>query len=407
MGVLSLVERANALFSTLSVEPLAERLIEGLCLESRAQSGVLWIADEPGRDGFELACARGLVRVDGEPERIEFSEVEAAWCPGLGEGRSVVAAMPEDVDGVEALYVPIRSGGTTLGVARLSDKVDGDAFDSRDRSMSEKFAEFGGVAVENALRFRGLERRSLRDPETRAYTLRYFEDAVRNEIQKATRFGHRFSILRVDVDGLESEDGRADAPLERDRVETARRIEGSLRATDLLASDDEGAFLILLPQTDALGAGVLGQRIRAAIVALFEGRPLPTMRLGATTFPVDGTQLEQLEQVLETRVDQAGESLLVAFPELARLEALDPRFDRMLELGSVVDATAEGQILRFVLEDVVRRPAERGVLFLSPGARWLPEVLEVLHEIRGRRVGPRSCCSPRAKRARSRHASPG
>lgn len=382
MGVLSLVERANALFSTLSVEPLAERLIEGLCLETRAQSGVLWVAEEPGRASLELVGARGLVRVDGEPDRIELAEVEAAWCPGLSAARSVVAAMPEDVDGVEALYVPIRAAGETLGVARLSDKLDGDAFDARDRSMAEKFAEFGGVAVQNALRFRGLERRSLRDPETRAYTLAYFEDAVRNEIQKATRFGHRFGVLRVDVDGMQSEDGGAEAPLERDRVETARRIEGSLRATDLMATDDEGAFLILLPQTDALGAGVLGQRIRGAIAALFEGRPMPTMRLGAATFPVDGTQLEPLEAVLETRVTQAGDSLLVRFPELARLGALDPRFDRMVELGSVVPADTEGQVLRFVLEDVVRRPAERGVLYLSPGPRWLPEILEVLEEIR-------------------------
>ena len=42
----------------------------------------------------------------------------------------------------------------------------------------------------------------------------------------------------------------------------------------------------------------------------------------------------------------------------------------------------EGQILRFVLEDVVRRPAERGVLYVSPGSRWLPEVFETLEDIR-------------------------
>ena len=37
MGVLSLLERAAGLFSTLAVEPLAERLVEGLCVEARAQ----------------------------------------------------------------------------------------------------------------------------------------------------------------------------------------------------------------------------------------------------------------------------------------------------------------------------------------------------------------------------------
>ena len=48
MGVLSLYERATGLFSTLALEPLAERLVEGLCLETNSQGGVVWVADEPG-----------------------------------------------------------------------------------------------------------------------------------------------------------------------------------------------------------------------------------------------------------------------------------------------------------------------------------------------------------------------
>jgi hypothetical protein len=62
---------------------------------------------------------------------------------------------------------------------------------------------------------------------------------------------------------------------------------------------------------------------------------------------------------------------------------MDPMFDRLLELGSIQPAETEGQILRFVLEDVVRRPGDRGVLVLSPGTRWMPDVLETLYEIRG------------------------
>jgi len=382
MGVLSLVERASGLFSTLAVEPLAERIIEGLCLETRAQSGVLWVAEDRGRESFDLVGARGLVRVDGEPERLELADLESEWCPGLCEARSVLAAMPEDVEGVEALYVPLRVGATTLAVARLSDKLDGEAFDANDRVRAEKFSDYGGIAIQNALRFRALERRSLRDPETRAYSHAYLSDAVRNEIQKANRFGHRFSLLRVEVDGLMAPDANgAPAIVDREAVEVARRIEGALRATDLMATASDGAFVLLLSQTDALGAGVLAQRIRTAFAALWDGGDAPAARFAAATFPVDATQLEGLERVLEERVEQAQQSLLVQHPELCRSQPLDPLFDRMLEFGSVEDADVEGQILRFVLEDVVRRPAERGVLFLSPGVRWLPEVLETLEEI--------------------------
>ncbi|MAG31152.1 MAG: hypothetical protein CL908_09725 [Deltaproteobacteria bacterium] len=382
MGLLSLFERAVGLFSTLAVGPLAERLIEGLCLETRAQTGVLWVAEEEGGRMLRLVGARGLVRVDGEPERVELEEVEAAWCPGLLAGRSVLAVLPEDADGAEALYVPIRTAGETIGVVRLADRLDGESFADSDRAAAEKFCELGGVAICNAMRFGALERRSLRDPDTRAYSRAYFDDAVRNEVQKANRFGQRFSILRIGIDPVS---GRAPTQDPQDvrahAVQHAHHIEGALRGTDLLASGDAGVFYVLMPQTDALGAGILVQRIRQTIREADVRGAQP--RSATVTFPTDGTQPETLFRVLDERTEQSRESLLSQRPELMRSQPLDPLLDRMLELGTVEPMEIEGQILRFVLEDVVRRPADRGVLFVSPGARWLPEVLETLHEVRG------------------------
>lgn len=383
MGVLSLLERASGLHSTLSLAPLAERLIEGLCLETRAQSGVVWVVEDPGCEQLELVGARGLVRGDSEPESVSIQDVEAAWCPGILTVRSVVASMPQNVDGVEALYLPIRSGEILLGLARLSDKIDGEPFDATDRGMAEKFCEFGGVAIHNALRFRALERRSPRDPAIRDHSVAYYEDAVRNEIQKSNRFGYRFSMIRIEIDGFEAALGSdGGAIVDRNTVEVGRLLECALRANDLMANADDGSFLLLLPQTDALGAGILAQLIRAALDALWEGREAPAHRFASATFPADGSQVEGLQSKLAERVEQSSRSLLAQRPEFARRQPLDPLLDRMLELGSVEPAVIEGQILRFVLEDVVRRPAERGVLYVSPGSRWLPEVFETLEDIR-------------------------
>ncbi|MFK7897244.1 MAG: response regulator [Myxococcota bacterium] len=393
MGVLSLFERAMGLFATLAVEPLAERLIEGLCLETRAQSGVLWVAEDRGSETLSLVGARGLVRVEGEPQSLTLDDFESAWCPGLGEGHAKVAALPEDADAREALYVPVRAEGVIIGVARLADRLHGDGFTEADRSMAEKFCEFGGLAMNNAMRFRALERRSLRDPDTRAYTRAYFDDAARNEIQKANRFGHRFSILRVDAsealdeaaedpgfDRLEGERG----PEERRRLAArAEHIEAALRGTDLLASDEDGVFYVLMPQTDALGAGLLAQRIQRAFAEGDADAELGGLLFASATYPTDGTQLEGLTRILGDRISQASGSLLASRPELAQGGSVDRVFDQVLELGSVEDAAVEGQILRFVLEDIVRRPNDRGMLFISPGARWLPDLLETLHEVRG------------------------
>jgi len=382
MELLSLVERAASLFPVLGVGQLSEQLIEGLCFETRAQSGVLWLAERPTQEQFTRTGVRGLVRSTEVPTSVTLSDVEENWCPGLSKARSVLSELRGDHGVGEALYLPIRVGQTILGVARLSDKLGDEHFTADDREHAEKFCDFAGVAAFNALRFRAVERRALRDPETNAYSRAYFEDAIRNEIQKANRFGHRFSIVRLESDDWSTHDTGGGSDLNPLFAEAARRLGGTLRSTDVMAEADEGAFQLLLPQTDALGAGVLGQRVREALAAQWEGREAPVVRLAGVSFPADGTRLEGLQEMLRTRVSEARESLLIQRPELAQGQGVDPLFDRMLELGTIESIEVEGQILKFVLEDVVRRPAERGVLFLSPGARWLPDVFEILEEIR-------------------------
>ena len=388
MGVLSLFERAAGLFTTLSVEPLGERIVEGLCLETRAQTGVLWVAEETGGRDLRLAGARGLVRIEDEPETIDCEKALGSWCPALSTGTATRAALSGTGESV-VLFVALRHAGETVGLMRLGDRLQGEIFGEPERAMAEKFCELGASALHNAMRFRALERRSLRDPDTRAYTQTYLEDAARHEIQKSNRFGHRFSILRLEQP-VPSDAGRrhGEPPTLEERRRIRRcvdRLEGVLRSTDLVATDDAGEIQILLPQTDALGAGILGQRIRRSLESgdtpgSGETGPL----LVGATFPVDGSQVETLFRVLDDRREAVRKSLLRTRPELMHTQSLDSLLDRMLELGSVEPVELEGQILRFVLEDVSRRPADRGVLFLSPGARWLPEILEVLHEIRDR-----------------------
>jgi two-component system cell cycle response regulator len=386
MGVLSLLERGAGLFSSLAVEPLAERLGEGLCIETRSQSAVVWVAKDVGAETFELAGARGLIRVEEEAQTIAWPEFLISVGPALARDRSVLLGGNGAGEGGEALHLPLRFGGDLIGVIRLADKLDEESFSQADRRRAEKFCELGATALRNALRFRALERRSLRDPETHAYTHDYFEDAVRNEIQKANRFGHRFSVLRVQLEAASNIRSNTDCSLEylnQGLERRARIVESALRATDLLASSGPHDYSILLPQTDALGAGILAQRIRSAFATLSDSDIVSQARISAATFPVDGTQLDSLWHVVEERLDQTRESLLSKRPEFARPQPLNGLLDRMLELGSVEHVEVEGQILRFLLEDVARRPADRGVLFVSPGARWLPDVLEILNDLPG------------------------
>src|SRR5690606_25396765 len=121
--------------------------------------------------------------------------------------------------------------------------------------------------------------------------------------------------------------------------ELARQIEVALRGTDLLASEAGTTFFVLLPQTDALGVGVLLRRVERTTADWLARHPGLCLCAATATFPSDATQLEALHRRLEDRRASARTSLLVSHPDLAREPRLDLVFDHLLELGSV-EATA-------------------------------------------------------------------
>jgi diguanylate cyclase (GGDEF)-like protein len=376
LGVLSLYERTLALFSTLAIEPLADRIVEGLCLEMRAQGGIAWLAraDDPNR--LRLAAARGLVRVDREAEEIALDATPAELA---ALHRPEATPFPIEIGGVSALVVPLRHEGRVLGFVRVTDKLAGAAFEARDRAVAERFAAPAAVAVSNALRFRALEHRSFRDPVTRAYTFAFFEDVVRNEIRKAGRFGRAFSLLELELaDFARFRRERTDAELSAWLERFAFQVGRVLRTTDLLASASEDRFAVLLPETDALGAAVLKRRLREVVqradLAGGPGEFAPRLYVSAASYPVDGTQIEDLRRMLAARILEDRESVvheLEGKPFPLVLDALAAK-------GQPLGAEALEQVLRFVLGEVERRAHERGLLCVAPGSGLAPLVRDEL-----------------------------
>jgi diguanylate cyclase (GGDEF)-like protein len=383
MGVLSLYERAAALFGTVGLPALTERLIEALCIETRAEGGLAWVAESLDDDApLVLAGLRGLVAAEEVPERLGQGDLSGAVATELGEGHSCIAT---DGERGEVLWVPLWQAGRSLGIVRLSDKLEGVHFDDGDRARVEKFAGLAGTAVASALRFRALERRSLRDPVTRAYTHAYFRDVVLNETQKASRFGRPFSLLRFrfeDFGGLRrtlSQNELTDW-LEL-RVE---RASAALRSTDLLATAGEDGFSVLLPETDSLAAATLQQRIRLALDELPGGDPQARVRVATVTYPVDGTRLETLEEILERRLEEDAASLARQLEPAGLPETLDALIAR----GHSEPQEHRDQLTRFVVDDATTRLRERAVLFVAagggPGGAWDPALFAGLERLAGR-----------------------
>jgi len=384
MGERRLFERALGLFACVTLQPLAERIVEGLCLETQAQGGVLWALGDEG--ALELAAARGLVRLDAEPERLRPDQLPAE----LRDDHTGSLIAPADAGRAgqaPALFVPLRREGSLIGVARLTDRLEGDSFDDVDRVCAQKFARHAEVALANALRFRALEQRSLEDPISGAYTAQYFQDVVRNEIEKSNRFGRSFALLELDFGPLDAMRRAVGEPgVQAFLTGVTEELTRLLRAADLLAAGGNGRFFVLLAEADALGAAVLKRRALQTLAtsvpfARLEVDVRPEPFVGTAVYPRDGASLEALLRVLGERVEEERKSPVrrLGLDRMSLAEGLQT----LLEEGSPERAETAAQITRFVVSEIGRRPRERGLLYAAPGAPLVGPLREGLESLRG------------------------
>jgi ActR/RegA family two-component response regulator len=169
----------------------------------------------------------------------------------------------------------------------------------------------------------------VRDPESSAYSFAYYVDVAGRELDKARRYGRRFSLVNVAVDPTAEIEG---VPLRA--PEMAEQILLCTRDIDVLARVDEGELRLLLPEADGLAAHACRRRILARF-AERGPRLLPRgLLIGAATFPHDGRDLAQLLRVARRRAEATRTSVvhrlgadtesLVDFLEALEWEAGDP-----------------------------------------------------------------------------------
>ncbi len=177
------------------------------------------------------------------------------------------------------------------------------------REGLEVVAGLATAAFQAALKVDAIARSGIKDPETSAYTFAFFGEVAGREIDRASRFGRRFSLLTVAIDGLESgTDLTAEARTELRRVITDA-ILASVKDSDVVARVEDDEYYVLLPEASLLGALAARRRIASRFAALddlarFGIHNRLAARAGIASFPSDGTDLGRLLRTSRRRADR-------------------------------------------------------------------------------------------------------
>ena len=149
---------------------------------------------------------------------------------------------------------------------------------------------------------RQLETLALNDSLTGLGNRRAFEHRLVQEVNQARRYGTPLSVLLLDVDFFKAYNDTFGHPAGDEVLRRlAAVIRGQGRDTDFFARYGGEEFIVILPLTDAAGALVLAERLRAVVEATEWPERGVTASLGAATLLADMTD----EDALVSAADQA------------------------------------------------------------------------------------------------------
>lgn len=155
-----------------------------------------------------------------------------------------------------------------------------------------------------------LRNRARTDELTSLPNFRHFRERIDAEIDRSSRYQHRFGLLVFDLDHFKSYNDEYGHLAGNEALQlVAQAIRAAMRSVDFCARYGGEEFAAVLPETEVESLGNTAERIRLSIAAIppIEGRVSLTVSIGGATYPDDGTTAKELFARADARLYAAKE----------------------------------------------------------------------------------------------------
>jgi diguanylate cyclase (GGDEF)-like protein len=262
----SMYQQCLEMMSTQDGEKLLAQVTETFVNALGGGNCVVWLVSPSDPDEMLIASVRGAIGIDREGSRFFLSRSDTAEEVWKGDPFLVAAGGERGVRNGTNLLVPLLHQGDPIGLVKLGERSDGKPFGEREIRMARVIADYAAGALNTVDRLGRIEKVSLRDPETGAYSAAFLADYFEKERYKACRFHRPLSVVFLVLENYSF-------LVERTResivvgaltsvINTIRR---AVRDSDLVAREEGNRFCIVLPETDSLGALLAVRRLRKAV----------------------------------------------------------------------------------------------------------------------------------------------
>ncbi|MBT9164884.1 MAG: Cyclic di-GMP phosphodiesterase response regulator RpfG [candidate division WS2 bacterium] len=288
------------------------------------------------------------------------------------------------------IAVPLIYQDEILGVLNAESK-EINAYNEDHLRIVNYFANQVAIAIRNAQLFEETQRLAATDPLTGVWNRGHVEKLLKTELERAHRFHQEFSVLLIDLDNLKFfNDTYGHSAGDKVICMLAQLLLNTCREIDIVGRYGGDEFVVILPETDAPGATVVGERILTALKKEAFWTPKATrvpinITIGVASYPSDADEVDRLLSLADAamyrgRVGGGGRfSSLTARPR-EEPEPLSTRFDVLEGLLIAIDSK-DHYTFRHSQEVTKLALALGQKVGLSPEEMRMLEIAGKLHDV--------------------------
>jgi len=306
LGVQKMSEISMRFISILDENKLFQAIMDEMLSTTSATKGVILKVDYQ-RDALELMCCKNTEPF-GQQSLLPYRSYEAL-AKTIDTAEPHVCMLENEriwqVEAKYALFVPIQDkrladAEQVSYILAVFDKEKRGGgyitFNERDEAILVSFANYASILIENVRNYE----LATKDSMTHLYVRRFFDQRLKEQIDKAKQFNRVFSMMILDIDHFKQVNDTFGHPVGDQVIQSvAATIQRNVRTeVDIPARYGGEEFTILMPEADSEKAMMVAERIRQAIANtdvshLITGRNI-TVSIGITTFPRHGQNPKDL-----------------------------------------------------------------------------------------------------------------
>ncbi|MFN0118554.1 MAG: GGDEF domain-containing protein [Elusimicrobiota bacterium] len=170
------------------------------------------------------------------------------------------------VVGGRVAYIPLIVNGQVVGCLAVDNLLSQQMIDDDQIESLRSLAVQVGMAILNARLFEDIERQAITDGLTKLYVYRYFQERLKEEMDRADRYSYNLALVMMDVDSFKQIND-THGHLLGDRVLEflAQTIKVNTRRIDLAARYAGDEFVMLLPEITEQEAWLMAERLTSAL----------------------------------------------------------------------------------------------------------------------------------------------